>query len=267
MERSHFQQERIYVCCQNFTAHIGDVQRKRKHKCSETCFNLEPSIGRLVQCREGKQLCHTRNQKRESTIPISGIAWYLVDPRKKNPGRHIRNQPICSPTKRTFVIWRRRKATNFVLRPSTLGIAMAETLHDENCGASASASAARTSKYFPYTPSPGPLFKRLSKNCYRCRRIKVECGTNVISPLRHIAQDTMIEGISIQVDMCGPYTDFTRARHATTRETREPKTTQVKLWILVCLDYFMSRVETAILEDMLKKSVSSALHEILSTQG
>ena len=95
----------------------------------------------------------------------------------------------------------------------------------------------------------------------------MERGTNVISPPRHIAQDTMLEGIAIQVDICGPYTVFTRAKKATTRNTRGPKRTQVKLWILVCLDYFTSRVETAILEDMSTESVTSALHEILSTQG
>ena len=95
----------------------------------------------------------------------------------------------------------------------------------------------------------------------------MERGTNVISPLRHIAQDTMLEGIAIQVDICGPYTVFTRAKQVTTRNIRGPKRTQVKLWILVCLDYFTSRVETAILEDMSTGSVTSALHEILSTQG
>ena len=37
--------------------------------------------------------------------------------------------------------------------------------------------------------------------------------------------------------------------------------------MLVCLDYITSRVETAILGDMSTESVTSALHEILSTQG
>ena len=117
-----------------------------------------------------------------------------------------------------------------VLSPhSALGIAVAETLHDKNCGASAASTMARTSQFFYYTPSSGPLFKELSQNCYRCHRIKMKRGTNVISPIRHIAEDSMLEGIAIQVDICGPYTVFTKAKQATTRNTRGPKRTQVKL--------------------------------------
>ena len=43
----------------------------------------------------------------------------------------------------------------------------------------------------------------------------------------------MLEGIAIQVDICEPYTVFTRAKKATDLVTRGPKRTQVKLWILV----------------------------------
>ena len=123
------------------------------------------------------------------------------------------------------------------------------------------------SQFFYYTPTSGPLLKKLSSNCYRGRHIKMEHGTNVISPLRHIAHDTMLEGIAIQVVICRPCTVFTRAKQASTRHTRGPKRTQVKLWILFYLEYFTSRVESAILEDMSTESVTSAFHEILSTQG
>ena len=77
----------------------------------------------------------------------------------------------------------------------------------------------------------------------------------------------MLDGIAIQVNICGPYTVFTRAKQARDRVTRGPKRTQVKLYILVCLDYFTSRVECGVLEDMTTGSVTSALHEILATQG
>ena len=117
-----------------------------------------------------------------------------------------------------------------VLSPhSALGVAVAESLHDQMCEASAASTMERASQLFYYTPTSGPLFIIQSSNCYRGRYIKMEHGTNVIGPLRHIAQDTMLEGIAIQVNICRAYTAFKRAKQALIRNTRGPKRTQVKL--------------------------------------
>ena len=202
---------------------------------------------------------------------VESLGILLIQGRRIQEGGSQTNPSTHQQTEHLLFGEGGRQQTSYcvpILSPhSALGIAVAETLHDENCGASAASTMARTSKFFYYTPSSGPLFKKLSQNCYRCRRIKMKCGTNVISPIRHIAEDSMLEGIAIQVDICGPYTVFTTAKQATTRNTRGPKRTQVKLWILVCLDYFTSRVETAILEDMSTQSVHSALVEIMMKQG
>ena len=92
-------------------------------------------------------------------------------------------------------------------------------------------------------------------------------GTNIISPLRHFPEDTMLEGISVQVNICAPYKVYTRAKQVTDRELRRPNRAQMKLWVLVALDYFISQIEESFLEDMSTESVTTALYEGKATQG
>ena len=89
-------------------------------------------------------------------------------------------------------------------------------------------------------------------------------SNNMISPLRHIAESTMLEGVSIQVDIVGPYKMYTRAKQANNRELRRPNRAQVKMWLLLAVDYFTSRVELSVLEHMTTESVTAALQEILA---
>ena len=39
------------------------------------------------------------------------------------------------------------------------------------------------------------------------------------------------------------------------------------MWLLLAVDYFTSRVELSVLEDMTTESVTAALQEILAVQG
>ena len=180
------------------------------------------------------------------------------------------NHTKCIHQQEKHLLFKTKQHTSYcvpVMSPHTsLGVAVAESLHDEMCGASPASTMARGSRYFHYTPSPVPLFRSLADNCIKCRRIKMKKLTNHISPLRHIAQDTMLEGISLQVDIFGPYKVCTRAKQITTREMRRQKRAQIKLWVLVTLDYFTSRIEVSVLEDMTSESVTSALHEVIATQ-
>ena len=77
----------------------------------------------------------------------------------------------------------------------------------------------------------------------------------------------MLEGVSIQVDIVGPYKMYTRAKQANDRELKRPNRAQVKMWLLLAVDYFASLVELSVLEDMTTKSVTAALQEIIAVQG
>ena len=70
---------------------------------------------------------------------------------------------------------------------SALGVAVAQTLHDEMYGVPDAATRARASQYFHFTPSPWSLFKNLQDKCFKRRQIRMAKGKDLISPLRHVA--------------------------------------------------------------------------------
>ena len=56
-----------------------------------------------------------------------------------------------------------------VISPHTaLGMAVAQTIHDQTCGSSPATCMARATKYFYFCPGPGKLFQTLQDNCFKC---------------------------------------------------------------------------------------------------
>ena len=128
-----------------------------------------------------------------------------------------------------------------VLSPTTaLGLAAAQSVHNKFCGASPALSQARALRYFGFIPSPAVLFQELSSSCFKCRRVRMIKGKDLISPLCHLSDTTMVQGVSLQLDVAGPYLVYTKSKQYT-GQLKGVRRTQTKLWILLCIDYFTSR--------------------------
>ena len=86
-----------------------------------------------------------------------------------------------------------------ILNPHTpLGRAVAQTLHDECCGSSPATSWARASRYFYFSGgSASQLFRILQEDCFKYRRICMFRGRDLINPLRHLSDTTMVPGLSL----------------------------------------------------------------------
>ena len=94
-------------------------------------------------------------------------------------------------------------------------------------------------------------------------------GRNLINPLRHLSHNTMVPGLSLQFDVAGPWLVKTKSKQATleTRQERKEKRTTTKMWILLAVDYFTSKLEVSPLEDMTTGSLSAAIQDIITTNG
>ena len=128
-----------------------------------------------------------------------------------------------------------------VLRPhSTLGLAVAQELHDQTCGSSPATAMARATRYFHFCPSAGNLFRNLQNSSFKCRRIRMIRGRDLINPLRHLSHTSMMPGLSLQIDVAGPWLVFTKSKQSTqeTRQERRAKRTTTKMWLLLAIDYF-----------------------------
>lgn len=111
-----------------------------------------------------------------------------------------------------------------ILNPHTaLGRAVAQTLHDKCCGSSPATALARASRYFYFSGgSASQLFRTLQEDCFKCRRIRMVRGRDLINPLRHLADTTMVPGLSLQFDVAGPWWWTLASFHGDkTREERE----------------------------------------------
>jgi hypothetical protein len=117
-----------------------------------------------------------------------------------------------------------------ILSPrSALGQAAAQQIHDETCGSSPASAQARASRYVYYSPPAGNLFKELKHKCFKCRRNRMVKGRDLINPLRHLANATMVPGLSLQIDVAGPFLVKTKSKQAIqTRQEREKKDLQQK---------------------------------------
>ena len=95
------------------------------------------------------------------------------------------------------------------------------------------------------------------------------CGRDLINPLSHLSDTTMVPGLSLQFDVAGPWLIKTKSKQATleTRKERKEKRTTTKVWILKAVDYFTSKVEVNPLEDMTTGALSAPIQDIISTNG
>ena len=91
-------------------------------------------------------------------------------------------------------------------------------------------------------------------------------GCDLISPLRHLGPHNMLPGVALQLDIGGPWTVFTKSKQYG-GELRGVRRTRTKVWLLLAVDYYTSRLECAALEDMTTGSVSNAIQEIVSSNG
>ena len=152
---------------------------------------------------------------------------------------------------------------------SALGLAVAQELHDQTCGSSPATAMARATRYFHFCPSAGNLFKSLQDSCFKCRRIRMIRGRDLINPLRHMSHTSMMPGLSLQSDVAGPFLVFTKSKQSTqeTRQERRVKRTTSKMWLLLAIDYFTSRLDVSPLEDMSTGALSSAIQDIITSIG
>ena len=127
-------------------------------------------------------------------VEINGIL--LLQGQKLAEG--VQSPPSVHQQEKHFLFKTRQQTTScvpYLSSKSALGRAFCETIHDEMCGASAASTIARSSRYFNFMLSQGPLFKKLADGCFICCRICMEEGVNLISPLWHLTHDTMLEGM------------------------------------------------------------------------
>ena len=89
---------------------------------------------------------------------------------------------------------------------------------------------------------------------------------DLISPLRHLGPHNITEGAALQLDIAGPWTVFTKGKQYA-GQLRGVKRTKTKMWLLLAIDYYSSRLECAALEDLTTGSVSPAIQEIVSSTG
>ena len=59
-------------------------------------------------------------------------------------------------------------------------------------------------------------------------------GRDLINPLRHLSDTTMVPGVSLQFDVAGPWWVKTKSKQPTleTIQERKEKRTTTKMWIL-----------------------------------
>ena len=95
-------------------------------------------------------------------------------------------------------------------------------------------------------------------------------GKDLISPLKHLSNSSMVQGLQLQLDIAGPFLVYTKSKQYAGQlrgELRNQSRTKTNLLILLCIDYFTSRLEVSRLEYLSTSSVSSAIQEISSSTG
>ena len=94
-------------------------------------------------------------------------------------------------------------------------------------------------------------------------------GRDLINPLRHLSHTSRMPGLSLQIDVAGPFLVFTKSKQSTqeTRQERRVKRTTSKMWLLLAIDYFTSRLDVSPLEDMTTGALSSAIQDVITSTG
>ena len=94
-------------------------------------------------------------------------------------------------------------------------------------------------------------------------------GRDLINPLRDLSHISMVPGLSLQIDVAGPYLVFTKSKQSTqeTRQEKRVKRTTTKMWLLLAIDYFTSRLDVSPLEDMTTGALSTAIQDVITSTG
>jgi len=148
-----------------------------------------------------------------------------------------------------------------VLNPaSALGLSAAEDIHDQRHGESPASSNARASRSYHFMPSGMPTFKALRASCFTCRRVVKKRGKNVISPLTHLGETSMVEGAVLMLDVAGPY--LLKAR-----PNIRGRVDKIKLHLLLSICLFSHRISVAVLDSMTTSSLTGAINQIVLENG
>ena len=76
----------------------------------------------------------------------------------------------------------------------------------------------------------------------------------------------MMPGLSLQIDVAGPFLVFTKSKQSTqeTRQEKRVKRTTTKMWLLLAIDYLTSRLDVSPLEDMTTGALSTANQDVIT---
>ena len=85
-------------------------------------------------------------------------------------------------------------------------------------------------------------------------------GKNVISPLTHLGETSMVEGAVLMLDVAGPY--MLKAR-----PNIRGKVDKIKLHLLLSICLFSHRISVAILDSMTTSSLTGAINQIVLENG
>ena len=79
----------------------------------------------------------------------------------------------------------------------------------------------------------------------------------------------MVPGLSLHFDVAGPWLFKTKLKKASmeTRQQRKEQRTTTKMWCLLCVDYFTSKLEVSTLEDMTIGAPSAAIQDMITFNG
>ena len=148
-----------------------------------------------------------------------------------------------------------------VLNPaSALGLSAAQDVHDQRHGESPASSNARASRSYHFMPTGMSTFKALRESCFTCRRIVQRRGKNVISPLTHLGETSMVEGAVLMLDVAGPY--MLKAR-----PNIRGKVEKVKVHLLLSICLFSHRISAAVMDSMTTSSLTGAIGQIVLENG
>ena len=87
--------------------------------------------------------------------------------------------------------------------------------------------------------------------------------------LINLSHESMVPGLSLQIDVAGPFLVKTKSIQSTKPSIQERKVerTTTKMWVLHAIDDFTSRLELSPLEDMTTGYLSSAIQDIITSTG
>ena len=91
----------------------------------------------------------------------------------------------------------------------------------------------------------------------------------MISQLRIIGEDALVEGANLNIDVAGPFLVYCqpKAGRAITRAGLRKNRNRMKLNVFVAVDMYSHRIKTAVLDSMDTDTLTSALYKIMGVNG